>query len=182
MAASSSKKNPPGKKSPPYSIRGVFQQGTPPPGYVDIETIRITRNGVWLADGGEITHQPTIRLFARSIRRDDQSYFLQIGHEYKRIEVEDTAFFVSRIQGAASEGYELHLSDATREKLNPATLTYRPGRLTCRIKGGEEEAKFLNPAYVNLLKELQEDDHWYYLVIEGRRVNLDPLNVSLPDK
>lgn len=156
----------------PRGIREEFRQGTPPAGHVDTETIRINGKGLWLADDREITHEPTVRLFSRSIRRDEKGYFLHIGQEYKRIEVEDTAFFVLRAQGSAEEGYDLLLSDETWERLDPATLIYRPERLVCRIKGGEEEAKFLNPAYLDLLKDLREDGHWYFLVLEGKRMDL----------
>lgn len=172
LMAASSRKSAPGKSSLAAGIRDVFQQGTPPPGYVDTETIRINQNGLWLADGKEITHEPTARLFARSIRRDDLGYFLHIGHEYKRIEVEDTAFFVLRVDGDPERGYEVSLSDETRERLDPKTLSYRPGRLTCRVKNGEEEAKFLSPAYFEILKDVQEDGRWYYLLIEKKRVDL----------
>jgi hypothetical protein len=154
------------------SIRAKFDQGTPPPGYVDREVVKLTQNGVWLADGKEISHEPTGRLFGKSLRRDETGYFLHIGHEYKRIEVEDTAFFVSRIDGSAKEGYTIAVSDESREKLDPQTLSYRPGRLTCRVKNGEEEAKFLSAAYFDLLRDLQEDGKSYFLIISGVRVEL----------
>ena len=76
-----------------------FNQGTPPPGYVDTEIIRLTRDGIWLADGEEISHEPTRRLFARSLKKDEKGYFLHIGREMRRIEVEDTAYFVEGLEG-----------------------------------------------------------------------------------
>lgn len=135
------------------------------------ETIVLTRNGVWLSDGTEITHDPTLRLFAKSLKKDGQGYFLQVGRETKRIVVEDTAYFIHRIDGSPESGYELWVNDETREKLRPETLSYRPGRLTCLLTRGEE-AKFLSPAYFDLLRELQEDGKSYFLSIGGKRVEL----------
>jgi hypothetical protein len=153
-----------------------FEQGTPPPGYVDNEIIRLTKNGVWLAGPqdhlGEISHEPTCRLFAKSLKKDEKSYFLHIGREMKRIEVEDTAYFVERISGSRETGFTLHLNDETSEKLSPSTLRYQPERLTCRIQNGEEEAKFLSAPYIELLKQAEEDAHGYFLVIEGQKIAL----------
>jgi hypothetical protein len=141
------------------------------PFFVDNEVIVLTRNGVWIADGSEITHEPTRRLFARSLRRDPDGYRLYIGRETKKIEVEDTAYFVTRVD-VSDESVELWINDETRERLDPRSLAYRPGRLACRIKGGAEEAKFLHAAYFDLLRELQEDSRGYFLMLGGERVEL----------
>jgi hypothetical protein len=147
-------------------------QQTNAPFFVDTEVIRLTANGVWLSDGTEIDHEQTVRMFAKSLHRDAQGYFLRIGRETKRILVEDTAYFVTGIEGAPGEGYELRLSDESRETLDPATLGYRPGRLACRVRSGTEEAKFLHAAYFDLLRHLEEDQRSYFLTIRGRRVEL----------
>jgi len=141
--------------------------------FVDREVIVLTKNGVWLADGTEITHEPTRRLFARSLKKDpDGGYTLHIGRETKKILVEDTAYFVLRIDGDPEQGYELLINDETREPLDPPSIQYRPGRLTCQIKGGTESAKFLHAPYFDLLKELKQDDQGYYLDFGASRVDL----------
>ncbi len=142
------------------------------PVFVDREVIVLSRQGVWLADGEEITHEPTRKLFARSLKKNQEGYYLQIGRETKKIQVEDTAYFVIRIDGSPAQGYELWVNDETREKLDPETLRYRPGRLTCQIKKKKEEAKFLHAAYFDLLKDLQEDDSSYFLQIHSKRISL----------
>ena len=148
------------------------------PFFIDNEVIVISKNGVWLADGTEITHEPTRKLFARSLKKDSQGYFLQIGRETKRIQVEDTAYFVHRLEGDPTTGYELILSDESREILDPETLQYRPGRLVCKTKDGKEEAKFLHSPYFDLLKHLQEDSKSYFLEFgsgnSGIRIQLAP--------
>lgn len=138
------------------------------PFFVDNEVIRLTKNGIWIADGVEISHEPTRKLFARSLKHDQEGYFLHVGRETKRIHVEDTAYFVTRVEGRPDGEVELWLSDESREILVPETLSYRPGRLTCRVRrdsgSTEEEAKFLHAAYFDLLRHLQEDDQNYFLL------------------
>ncbi len=135
------------------------------------EIIVLTRNGEWLADGTEITHEPTRRLFARSLKHEADGWYLRIGHESKRIEVEDTAYFVIRIDHEG-KAVKLTLNDETFERLDPATLAYRPGRLICRIKGGNAEAKFLQAPYMDLMRELEEDARGYFIRIGGARVEI----------
>jgi len=149
------------------------------PFFVDTEVIRLTKNGIWLSDEIEIDHGQTVKMFAKSLRRDGEGYFLQIGRETKRITVEDTAYFITRIEGTPERGFDICLNDETRERLNPATLVYRPGRLTCKIKRGtegtlmtEEEAKFLHAAYFDLLKGLEEDGSCYWLTIANQKIVL----------
>ncbi len=136
------------------------------------ETILLTREGVWLSNGQEITHREQCRAFARHLSRDDDGWFIAIGKDLKRIEVEDTAFFVEGLNGSADQGYEVLLSDDSREHLDPATLLYQTSRLTCRIRGKSVEAKFLTSAYLEILSHLDEDSTSYFLILGGQRVTL----------
>ncbi|MCM2322024.1 MAG: DUF1285 domain-containing protein [Oligoflexia bacterium] len=126
------------------------------------EKLVLNRHGTWLADGKEITHDATRRAFSRKIRKDSEGYFIQLGPEKKRITVEDTPYFVRRIEGSPQEGYELWLSDETHERLDPHTLDFTPGRLACRLARGEE-ARFLHPAYADLMGNLEEDSEGYFI-------------------
>lgn len=152
-----------------------FRKGSPPPGFVDTEIIRLTREGIWTSGGEEITHEPTRKLFARSLEKDEGGYFLHIGHEMKRIEVEDTAYFITGLAGDVTQGYELNVNDGTTERLDAKTLRYQPGRLTCTIKSSEgapEIAKFLKAPYMEILRELNESEGQYFLTIQGRKIEL----------
>ena len=140
--------------------------------FVDHETIRLTREGIWLSNDQEITHLEQRRAFARHLGHDNDGWFIQIGENFKRIEVEDTAYFVEGLKGSPAAGYGLHLSGDSHEKLDPSTLKYRPGRLTCRIHGGALEAKFLTTSYFELLSYLEEDQDFYFLKIQGKRIVL----------
>lgn len=165
--------NPAGKKRHLSLVPNTMSQSDQKaPFFVDKETITLTQNGIWLSDSTEIDHEQTVRLFAKSIRKDLDGYFLQIGHETKRIRVEDSAYFVVGLGGSLEAGLELLLNDESREPLDPLTLAYRPGRLACRIRGGTEEAKFLHKAYFEILQGLQEDERAYFLELNGKRVEL----------
>ena len=155
----------------------MAQSSLPPqPLYEDREVIIVTKDGIWLADGSEITHDPTRRLFARSLVKDSEGYFLSIGRETKRIEVEDTAYFVERIVRKTAGEVSLHVSDGTQEVLDPGTLRYSPGRLTCKIKNGTEEAKFLRTPYYEILRDLEESREesgpGYFLNFNGKKIRL----------
>lgn len=141
------------------------------PFFVDEEKIVLNKNGIWLSDGIEITHEPTRRLFALSLKKDEAGYFLQIDTEKKRIEVEDTAYFIQRIEGSPDEGYQLWTNNQSIEDLNLKTLSYKPGRLTCRLQN-EEEAKFLFAPYFEILKNLEEDSISYFIQIRGTRIDI----------
>src|SRR4051812_18211924 len=144
----------------------------------DNEELRLSRNGTWLSDGEEITHLETVKLFHRSLRRDGDQFRIHVGKESKAVIVEDTPYFVVGLDGSSGAGYWLRLSDETRERLDPGTLKYGPtaqygtGRLVARVKGGSEEARFLNPAYFELLSGLDEDHDSFFVTIEGKRVDL----------
>lgn len=154
--------------------------------FVDNEELRLTRNGVWLTNGQEITHESTIRGFMRHLRREDGRYVIRIARESKPVTVEDTAYFVTNLRGSAEAGYELVLNDGTSERLDPATLAYQPARLTCRIAarasassgGAFEEAKFLSAPYFEILQGLRDDGQSYYLQIGDQKVTLAPVTGS----
>ena len=141
------------------------------PFFIDLEIIRLSKDGVWTSDGVEITHEPTRRLFAKSLKKTPDGYFLFIGRESKKIEVEDTAFFVTRIDETSHGEFELTINDETKEMLDPKTLQYRPARLTCRLLRGEE-AKFLSAPYMDLLKNLEENEAHYFLRFASGAINL----------
>ncbi len=140
------------------------------------ENIILTKNGIWLSGGEEITHERTMLAFARNIYRCKDGYEIRIGRESKTIHVEDTIFFVTSVEGSPEIGFTLHLNDQRSVELEPITLQYKPGRLTSRVydpnSGLKEEAKFLSPAYYEILKYLQQDDAGFSITIEGRKIHL----------
>lgn len=149
------------------------KESTDAPFFSDPEVIILTARGVWMADGYEITHEPTRKLFARSIFACAGGFELRIGRETKRITVEDTPYFVTRVEGNPLEGFTLWLNDETRERLAPRSLAYQPGRLTARVKNAAFEARFLSAPYHDLLFQAEGNPELGYSVtIEGQTIRL----------
>jgi hypothetical protein len=151
--------------------------------YIDLETLTLTRNGEWLADGEPITHERTIRAFQGHLASlvDGSGWEIRIGRERKKIIVEDTAFFVRAIRGDAQSGFVLELSDGNERPLDPHTLHYSPGRLTCRIEWqhpdgtkGKAEARFLRGPSLEILSLAQpgSSEYLYHLKIQGVTIEI----------
>lgn len=142
--------------------------------FVDHEDVTLSKDGLWLSNGQEIEHQATCDAFFRNLKCDKSGYFIEIGRDQKRIQVEDTAFFVRDLEGTPQDGIEVILSDHTKVGLDPGTLKYKPGRLTCRVmtRLGEQEAKFLRAPYFELMKSLEEDENCYFLDFGGSKITL----------
>jgi len=139
--------------------------------FQDLETIRINKHGVWLSNGEEITHRETLRAFKRHLGRDEKGYFIQIGVDFKRIEVEDAAYFVEQI--FKSEGQiQMRLSDETTEILDLKTLSYEPSRLVCKIKSGKEIARFLPHPYHELLLFCEPEGQRHLLQLGNEKITL----------
>lgn len=126
--------------------------------FVDNETIRVTKDGVWLSNGEPITHARTLEAYNRFLGRDVEGYFIEIGNNFKRIEVEDTPYFV-RIAWRNPDG-SLHgmLSNGAEIPIDPSKLKLKGQRLSIGILSDQEEAKFLPQAYHWILMNLGERD------------------------
>jgi len=60
--------------------------------------IRITRQGIWFHEGGEIKRQPLVKLFSSILKRENDDYFLVTPEEKWRIQVEDAPFFFTGLR------------------------------------------------------------------------------------
>jgi hypothetical protein len=122
-------------------------------------SIRFGRDGRWYADGQPITNPRIARLFARSVhRRADGAYELRVAEERAVISVDDTPYVVTAASTGADGTVWIDLNDETREALAPGTL--RVGAddvLYCRVKNGQEWARFLRPAYYQLADRIVAD-------------------------
>ena len=144
--------------------------------FVKGEKIVLKRDGTWIADGVEITHEQTREVFFRSIHWDEKGddtgkhYCLKIGYETMFIEVEDTPFFVTTI---SHEGSKIlaSVTDGHEIQIKPQNISYKNESLYLQV-GNNQKARFLSPAFYEILKELQEDKSSYYLTIEGQKVIL----------
>jgi hypothetical protein len=139
------------------------------------EILTLSKEGLWLSNGEEVTHDASIRAFFRGLTQDPQGrWVVRIGREEKEVTVEDTPSFVQRLSGSPDLGYRIHLlfsENSGGEELQVESLRYRQGRLTCRTAQGWE-ARFLRAPYHEILAGLQKDDQGYFLKIKGARIDL----------
>jgi hypothetical protein len=140
------------------------------------ENIVLTKHGVWLSNGEEILHEGTVRAFSRNVHRAGQGFEIHLGPEKKIIHVEDTLYFVVGVDGSPQNGFKTSLNDGRTLALDPATLQYRPGRLTCRVIDAHgsvnEEAKFLSQSYYQLLDHIEKKAEGFVLTIQNKTILL----------
>ena len=118
--------------------------------------IRFGRDGHWYADGQVIANPRIADLFAQHVqRRPDGGYMLRIADEQAPITVEDTPYVVTGAEIAPDGGAWIELNDRSRERLDPQTLQVGADDvLYCRVKGGQEPARFLRPAYYQIAQHI----------------------------
>jgi hypothetical protein len=137
------------------------------------EDLILNRNGVWLSNGEEITHERTCLAFSKNLFRSLNGFEIRLGPEKKIVQVEDTIYFVTSMQGDPKTNFTLTLNDGRKVELNPSTLKYVPGRLSCSVyhpnDNTHEDAKFLTNAYYEILKYLEKDQDGYFLSIAGKK-------------
>jgi hypothetical protein len=140
------------------------------------EDLILTRNGVWLSNAEPITHERTLQAFSRNLYRCQEGFEIRIGQERKTVHVEDTIYFVQSIDGLPELGFSLRLNDGRTLELDPTTLKYSPGRLTCSVphpnEGTHEDAKFLSNAYHELLRHIETDARGFFITIDGKTILL----------
>jgi hypothetical protein len=116
--------------------------------------IRFGKDGRWYCDDEVIPNQAICRLYARAMTvGDDGIARLELGEDKAQVVIEDTPWVVIQVEGNPAIGFTLVLNDETREHLYPATLRVGADHvLYARVKGGRHEARFLRPAYYELLR------------------------------
>jgi len=139
----------------------------------DSGEIFLDKEGRWFHQGEEITHQKTIELFSRSIVKDPSGgYRLQIGKEWAKIQVEDTPYMVRSVE-LCKDQIKLILNDNSSETLDPRTLRIgKDNVLYCSVKSGKYPARFLRPAYYQIMQLLDQDDSGFFLKIGNERFQL----------
>jgi hypothetical protein len=81
---------------------------------------------------------------------------LELGEDKADVIIEDTPWVVTAVEGAPEAGFHVVLNDETREPLAPGTLRVGSEHvLYCRVKGGAHEARFLRPAYYELMRHAE---------------------------
>jgi hypothetical protein len=93
------------------------------------------------------------RLYARAMTVDaDGRARLELGEDRALVDVEDTPWVVTGVEGSPEHGLEIVLNDESREPLDLATLSVAADDvLYARTRGGLR-VRFLRPAYYHLMR------------------------------
>ncbi len=132
-------------------------------GFYAIHTSRLTFrcDGRWYADDEPVVHERLARLFSRYLRRKaGGGYEIWIDERYHAdVEIEDTPYVVTGVSAEDAGRFIIDLNDGSAELLDPEGLhTGADNVLYCRVKGGEERARFLRPAYYQLADWIEESE------------------------
>lgn len=146
-------------------------------GFTAIQSGRITfgRDGRWYCDDEVIPNKAICRLYAKAMTiGDDGVARLQLGEDKAQVTIEDTPWVIVQVEGDATHGFHVLLNDETLEPLDPATLRIGADNvLYCRVKEGKHEARFLRPAYYELMRHTEPGpNETLVLPMRGRRIAL----------
>lgn len=147
-------------------------------GFYAISASRIVfgRDGHWYADGELITNPRIALLFSRHlVRSDNGSYQIVMGDERATVEVEDTPWVVTTIEGTPERGFVITLNDGSQEPLRPGSIMIEDDdAFSCEVKNGSARARFLRPAHYAFARHAEAADATgsFSIVIEGRRYDL----------
>jgi hypothetical protein len=147
--------------------------------------IRIDREGRFIHEGHEVTHEGLRRALFRWLDRlDDGRTILRLDAErFAYVEVDDTPLVArsARLEPLDAGGARvaLALSDGSEEPLDPATLTVdAAGVLRARVRGGRLEARLATSAAAALADGLSEEAGRPVLTLAGRRFPLPPRSAA----
>jgi hypothetical protein len=123
--------------------------------------IRVDREGRFIHEGGEVTHEGLKRALYRWLDRlppPDGRYILRLDERrFAYLDVDDTPLVVRAARVDAGGAIWLALSDGAEERLDPATLTVdAAGILRAWVRGGRLEARLSSSAVAGLSDLLVE--------------------------
>lgn len=130
----------------------------------------LDKEGRWFHEGVEITHKLTYELFSRSLHPDGAGgWKLVVGLEWAPVTIEDTPYVIRQVT-FENERALLHLNDGTTEEMCEATLRQNSDNvLYCDVKEARFPARFLRPAYYQLMERLTEcEDGSFAVDINGQ--------------
>ena len=134
--------------------------------------IRVDREGRFIHEGAEVTHEGLRRALFRWLDREpDGRHVLRLdARRFAYLDVDDTPLVAraARIDPAAGAVY-LALSDGSEAWLDPATLTVDgAGVLRAGVRGGRLEARLASSAAAALADLISEEDGCPVLHLGGR--------------
>jgi len=121
--------------------------------------IRVDREGRFIHEGGEVTHEGLRRALFRWLDRlPDGRYVLRLDERrFAYLEVDDTPLVARAARVDPDGAIWLALSDGAEERLDPATLTADvAGTLRTWVRAGRLEARLASSAVAALADLLAE--------------------------
>ncbi len=137
--------------------------------------IKFGKDGLWYSDDELIPNRAIRRLFSKALLvGPDGRARLELGEDRADVLVEDTPWVVTHVEGEPATGFTVLLNDETSEPLDPATLSVGADDvLYCRVKSGAHRARFLRPAYYELMHHAETTSEGAVVIpVAGRRVRL----------
>jgi hypothetical protein len=119
--------------------------------------IRFGKDGRWYCDGEPIANAAICRLYARTMTiAPDGSARLELGEDRADVEIEDTPWVATAVDGDVRGGFTVVLNDETREPLDLDSLRLSTAHVPyCRAKGGRVEARLLRKAWYELMRHAE---------------------------
>jgi hypothetical protein len=147
--------------------------------------ISFRSDGCWYADDEVIAHPRISSFFARHVRpAPGGGWMLDVGVDRQAIEVEDTPLVVVRVSGDPPSGIRITTNDTVEQDLECKTLEIgRDDVLYCEVDRGERgrmRARFLRPAYYDLMQWVDEQDGSAVLRCRGVPYTLVPRTRTQP--
>ncbi len=131
--------------------------------------IKIDKEGVWYHKGAEIIRKDIIKFFYEHMDLDEHGrYIISWRGERCVVDVEDTAYFVQRVE-RIDDRFILFLSDETQEELDPETLYIKGDVLYCKVKKRKFPARFKRPAYYQIAEYIEEEDGKFFIRVKGKK-------------
>ena len=119
--------------------------------------IRFAKDGRWYCDDEPIANAAICRLYARTMTiGPDGRARLELGEDRAAVEIEDTPWVVTSVEGDARQGFTVVLNDETREPLDLGSLRLSREHVPyCRVKDRRVEARFLRTAWYELVRHAE---------------------------
>ena len=138
--------------------------------------ISFRHDGRWYSDDEPINNARIAKLFSRCLSQtDDGRWMLRMADERAFVEIEDTPWVVTRVDGDAQRGFTLTLNDDSEEPLDPSTLRVGAGHvLYAQVKDGRHAARFLRPAYYQLAGAIEQRGDRMLLTSGGVTYEIPP--------
>jgi hypothetical protein len=135
--------------------------------------IRVDRDGRFVHEGAEVTHEGLKRALFRWLDRlppPDGRYVLRLdAKRFAYLDVDDTPLVARAARIDADGSVRLALSDGAEEPLDPETLTVDDaGTLRAAVRGGRLEARLASSAAAALADLIFDDGGRPVLRLAGR--------------